>query len=376
MGYVEPDRLAAAQHDEEALIVRLLSRALTAVAVLLIAAGAWAADGTTLRVGPTVDVEDAIAGQLVSGAGTIRVGSRVGGNAVLAAGRINVDGTIEGDVVAAAGAFALGPQAQIGGDLRLAAGDATISGAVGGDVVVATGSVTIDGHVAGDVRAMSGKVVVLPGAVIGGAIRTRGFGALEVSPDAQVLGGETPEPMSPPKRESRPPYMAISGVLLFTFLHLATVGLLTLGIGLLFLALFPGFAEAAATTLRVHTGATLLAGFLVAIAIPVAAVVLMVTILGLPFALLALAVYLLLLALGYGVGALTFAAAIWRRLRVGTNALALPSGFWARALCLFLGLLVVGFLRQLPLVGAMIVLATVLLGLGALSMETWRRWRA
>ncbi|HTI88750.1 MAG TPA: polymer-forming cytoskeletal protein [Alphaproteobacteria bacterium] len=355
--------------------MRSLLRTFAIIVVLLIAAGALAAEETTMRVGPTIDVEDAIPGQLVSGAGTIRIANLVGGGAMLAAGRIDVAGTIQGDVLAAAGAFVLAPQAQIGGDLRLAAGDATISGAVGGDVVAATGSVVIDGHVGGDVRAMSGKVVVLPGAVIGGTISSRGPGSLEVSPDAQVFGGTAPEPM-PPKREMRPTHTAMSTVLLFTFFHLATVGLFTLGIGLLFLALFPSFAEAAATTLRANTGATLLAGFIVAIAVPFAVAVLFVTILGFPFAILALIAYVLLLALGYGMGALTFAAAIWRRLRVGGNALALPSGFWARALCLFLGLLLIGFLRQVPLVGAMVMLATVLLGLGALSMETWRRWRA
>jgi cytoskeletal protein CcmA (bactofilin family) len=352
--------------------VRRLIRALTVVGACLVATSAWAADSTTFRIAPTVDIENVITGRLISGAGTIRVESVVNGDASMAAGRIDIDGTIQGDVQAAAGAFALGPKAQIGGDLRLAAGDATISGAVGGDIIVATGSVAIEGHVAGDVRAVAGKVVVLPGAVIGGQIRNRGTGTLEVSPDAQVLGGDSSEPAPMPKRA---PHGAISGALLFTFFHLATFGLFTLGIGLLFLALFPGFAESAATTLRVHTGATLLAGFVVAIGGLFGVIVLAVTILGIPFAVFALIVYALVLVLGYGVGALTFTAAIWRRLRVGGNALALPTGFWARALCLFLGLLLIGFLKQLPLVGGMVLVATVLLGLGALSMESWRRWR-
>jgi cytoskeletal protein CcmA (bactofilin family) len=345
-------------------------------AALLFADAAVAADGTTLKAGPTVDIEAPVAGELVAGAATIRVASRVAGGAMLAAGRIDIDATIEGDVVAASGAFALAPQAQIGGDLRLAAGDATISGAIGGDLIVATGAVRIDGHVAGDVRAAAGKVIVLPGAVIGGAIHARGLGSLEVSPEAQVLGGSSPEPRPQPKRDNRMQHTPISGAMLSQAFNLAFVGLFALGIGLTFLALFPVFAEAAVTTLRVQTGATLLVGFLVAIATPVAAVILMVTILGIPFALFAVVAYLLVLVLGYGVGALTFAAAIWRRLRVGSSALSLPGGFWARAVCLFIGLMLVGVLRQVPLIGGMVMLATGLLGLGALSIETWRRWRA
>ncbi|MGE5538630.1 MAG: bactofilin family protein [Gemmatimonas sp.] len=355
--------------------MRALLRVAVAALALLASGEAFAADGTTLRVGPTVDIHDPVAGQLVAGAGSVRIEGRVGGDAMLTAGRINVAGTVEGDVIAAAGAFTLWPQGQIGGDLRLAAGDAEISGAVGGDVVVAAGAVTIEGHVAGDVRA-TGKVIVQPGAVIGGAIRHSGPGAVEVSPDAQVLGGMSPEPAPQPRRERTVPHALISGALLFAFFHLAFVGLFTLGIGLVFLALFPGFAEQAATTLRARTGATLLTGFLVAIGIPVAIMILLITILGLPFALLALVAYVLLIALAYGMGALTFAAAIWRRLRVGNATVTLPDGFWGRAACLVLGLLIVGFLRNLPLVGAMVLLATVFLGLGALAMETWRRWRA
>lgn len=359
-------------------MIRFFRTMALAAAMALAAGVATAAEGATVRIGGTVDIGDDVGGQLIATAGAINVEARVQGGAVLAAGRINLAGTIEGDVLAVSGAFTLWPQAQIGGDLRLASGDAELAGAVGGDVLVGAGSVIVGGQVGGDVRVLAGKVTVLPDAVIGGRILAEGPGLVDISPDAKILGGMAPAEPSPRRnRESRMgSHALIGGTLLFAFLRLPVIGLGTLIAGLLFLAVFPRFAEAAAGMVRVRPGASVLVGFITFAAVPVAIVILMMTILGLPVAFLAAAAFTLILVVAYGFGALTLVCAIWRRMRSGhPSSLALPAGFWWRALCLFVALAILSLLRPLPIVGDVAVWGTLMLGLGALTLEVLRRWR-
>ena len=346
--------------------------------VLASAIGLASAVGSTVKIGGSVDVRDEMTGQLLAAAGSTNIEGRINGGAIITAGRINIAGTVQDDVLAVSGAFTLWPQGQIGGDLRLASGDAEISGAVGGDLVVAAGSVIVAGQIGGDIRTLAGKVIVLPGAVIGGRIVTRGPGTIDVSPDARVLGGSVPEQQQQQRRrENRSlPQTLIGGTIMFALLQLPVVGLGTLMVGLLFLAVFPQFAEAASGVARTQMGLSVVAGFLVLAAAPITVVILAVTILGLPLAALIGVTLMLLLVVSYGVGTVTLVSAVWQRFRVGgASGLSLPPGFWRRALYLFVGLAVLSFLSHVPMAGWLAFWGPTLVGFGALIIEMWRRWR-
>lgn len=334
---------------------------------------------TNVRAGAAVEVSDEVQGSLMSMAGKIDIPGRVRGDAILAAGHVTIAGTVEGDVTAATGLFTLPSQGQIGGDLRLVSGETVIAGAVGGDVIVSAGTVTITGQVGGDVRTLAGKVVVQPGAVIGGRIVTRGPGNSEISPDAHILGGEPspslpPEPPRPHEFRVFPPL--ILSTLAFTLFELPTIGLGTLIVGLLFLAIFPHFAEATAMRLRSRPGQSVLTGFFTLMAAPLTVVVLAVTILGLPVAVLTAAAFVLILVVSYGVGAVSLTSAVWHRFHVGSaTTTSLPSRFVWRALSLLIGLIVLNMLRHIPVAGSFVMWLTAMLGLGALTSEVLRRWR-
>jgi cytoskeletal protein CcmA (bactofilin family) len=351
---------------------------LSAILMLAALTPAAAHAATNFRTGATVEVADQIDGSLIAAAGKIDIPGRVGGDATLAAGHVTVSGTIEENALAATGLFTLAPQGQIGGDLRLASGEAVVAGAVGGDVIVTAGSVTISGQVGGDVRTMAGKVIVQPGAVIGGRIITHGPGKSDISPDAHILGGEAspslPQPPRPRESHVFPPL--ILSTLAFTLFELPTIGLGTLIVGLLFLAIFPHFAEATATTLRSRPGQSVLTGFLTLMAAPLTVIVLAVTILGLPVAALTAAAFLLVLVVSYGIGAITLISSIWRRVHIGSaTATSLPVRFLWRALYLLIGLVLLNVLRHVPVAGSFVMWLTAMLGLGALTIEVLRRWR-
>ncbi|HEU5441934.1 MAG TPA: hypothetical protein VFU88_21820 [Ktedonobacterales bacterium] len=74
------------------------------------------------------------------------------------------------------------------GSLTVVGGDATVEGVVGGSVTVADGNAMIAGQVRGSVTVLGGNLDLLPGAVVGGSVTVVG-GSLHRAPDSRVGGG-------------------------------------------------------------------------------------------------------------------------------------------------------------------------------------------
>jgi hypothetical protein len=98
------------------------------------------------------------------------------------------------------------------------------------------------------------------------------------------------------------------------------------------------------------------------------AVVLLITIIGIPVALLLMSLYLLVLFLGWIIAALFVAQHGLAALRPGR-----PVTRGWQLLALLLGLVVLWLLKQLPLVGGLIGFVALLAGIGAL---TWRAFNS
>jgi cytoskeletal protein CcmA (bactofilin family) len=153
-------------------------------------------------------------------------------------------------------------------------GSATVEGVVEGDVVVLRGPVTVSGQVGGDVIALHGPIHLLRTAQVGGDVRAGG--AVLVVHGAQV-GGQIQHDVG--FTLSGP--VGVLGALLLS----AAMGVSILVGGLLILLLAPRGADRAADAARSAPLASAGWGLLAAIAVPIAALALAATILGLPLAL-------------------------------------------------------------------------------------------
>jgi hypothetical protein len=133
-------------------------------------------------------------------------------------------------------------------------------------------------------------------------------------------------------------------------------------------AAMPSVSRQVADTWRTRTAMSLLLGFIAFVCIPVAALILLITIVGIPLALASVALYLALLLAGYvftGISVGDWALARLKPDRVGSVG-------W-RAAAAALGMLSVSLLGRLPFIGALIVFAALLVGLGALVMQVRRQ---
>lgn len=206
------------------------------------------------------------------------------------------DGTAAGDQVVLHGSLVV-PEGETVGAAVIFDGPATVDGTVTKSLVVFNGDVEISGTVRNDVVVFNGHVVLHPGARVQGNLVTRQAATIE--PGATVDGSE----------------QRVATKFDFGDLGLASryawwlaYSVSTLILGLLLLVFAPGLDLALARAARERMGASVGFGALCFFLLPVVAVLLLVTLVGLP-----LGLFLLLgLGLVYTVGYVVAAHAIGR----------------------------------------------------------------
>lgn len=218
------------------------------------------------------------------------------------------------------------------------------------------GAISVDGAVGGDVRAAGNSVTLGPNADVGGEFR---YDAEEFtrSDDATVEGGVVEDP-SLGGDDGR------FGAALPSWAG-AIYGFLTsLLLGAVLLLAFPRFSEAVAA--RAIAGPVVAGGvgLLTLIAVPILLVLVTITIVGIPFAIAGFALYVLAL----------WIASVYGKYAVGRWVLG-RGGLGNRWLALLLGLVAFLLVGLIPIVGGLADFVALLLGLGALVLALWDRYR-
>jgi hypothetical protein len=144
-----------------------------------------------------------------------------------------------------------------------------------------------------------------------------------------------------------------------------TLGLVVLAAVLV--ALLPALTARVAMTARKRAGWSALAGFIALVCIPVAAVILMITLIGLPLGLILLFAYFALLPVGYVSAAVALGDGVLERAKPAASA-AIGWRVGAAALAV----LVFALLARVPYLGALVALAALLIGLGAMVLQLRR----
>jgi hypothetical protein len=328
--------------------------------------------------GNSVTLDQPVAGDLIAAGGKLDMATTVGGDAVLTGGKVQVDGKIAQALYLIGGRLTItgqvGRNARVGGgqveftapsevagNLSVGGGEVTLKGRVKGYLQVAGGKVVIDGVLDGDVQARAGQLELGPKARIAGKLSYASREELKRDPAAQVLGGveRLAVPGGWPMPEDVEHGMGRGGSWVWT------LGLMVVAAA--WVMALPGFAQQVASTLRNRFPLSLLLGFAMLVCTPVAAVLFMATIIGVPLGLATLALYPVLLLLAYvstGMALGDWAAARWQ-----FEFLSSQSG---RVVAAVLGVLAVGLLARLPWAGSIVMVVALLSGLGAIGLEAAR----
>ena len=225
-------------------------------------------------------------------------------------------------------------------------GDASVAGEVVDSVVAFNGDVSVSGTVNGDVVALSGRVTVVSGAQVDGDVVSQE--TAEVAEGATV-GGEVRSGGLPTDFDFGE-YVAVSRVAIWFATSVSSLVL-----GLLLLLWAPRAGEAVAATAAGRFGLSIGMGFVAFFGLPVAAVVAMITLVGLP-----LGIGILLgLGLLFWMGYVTAALSIGRLLiKPPTSRLLAFLGGWA----------ILRVIAIVPGIGGIVWFLVTVFGLGALAV--------
>ena len=317
--------------------------------------------GDLIAAGGNVDVDAPVAGDAMLAGGNLRVTAKVEHSVLAGGGRLILDAPIGRNLRVGGGQVDVGPMAAIGGNVMVGGGQVSLRGPVKGSVAVGGGRVLIDGPVDGDVVSNAGRLTLGPNARLAGKLSYRSNDELERDPAAQVAGAI--EHLSMPGRSAARERERDWGD---RAQHAGPSWLWTLGlmaIAALLVATLPVTTQRVAEALRARFGWSLLWGFIALVCIPVAALILLVSIVGIPLALLLLLLYFALLLVGYvGSG---IALGHWALARFKADAAARTGWRIAAAMA---AVLLLALLGSVPFFGGIVAMLAVLAGMGAIAL--------
>jgi hypothetical protein len=285
---------------------------------------------------------------------TVHVTGQVDGDVRLAGQTVTLGAKVSGNATVAGQTFTLESTGSIGRDLSAGATDSTLNGPVGRDLAVGGNNVTLGAKVGGDVRGTVNKLSMAPGTDIQGAVTYESAQNATRDPAARVAGRIT---RTTPREKPAPKRGAIFGFGIGWFIYWFLAMLLT---AMAVVLLFPGLLQSASSRVLARPWKALLVGFVACLAMPVLLIVLAITVIGLPLALVLGAIWLVIWLLsgpsfGYVLGRL------------------LLRGSQHSVLIMLAGASLLLVLYFIPVIGVIALLAATWFGVGMILLELTQR---
>ncbi len=315
-------------------------------------------NGDLLTFGRTVEVRGTVKGDLISFAQRTEVSGTVEGHIYTFSHTLDLEGQLGHSIYGVVQSLHIDDRGRVGDGVVVAVGEATLEGEVKRSVNIVTGgSVDVTGSIGRDLTMIGRSLTLTNTARVGGNLsaRVRQLNEVHIADGATIGGKRDIQVRVRDSSFTRPRFYFHQAVWLAGDILVGWLGML----------LFPGFFQA--TTQLVGSGwRSLGLGVGVLTGVPVAIVVIAVTLVGFPLSLMLLAMYL----------AAIYLAKIWVGAFLGRIVLK-PSGAttgdWL--LGLLVGLLILTIVGFIPYLGGLVRLAVVCLGLGAFAYQLYRAHR-
>ena len=300
--------------------------------------------GQALRTfsGDTVTIDTAVADDIFAAGNMVSINAPVD-SAIVVGGTVNINAPVKGDVIAAGG-------------------QVYVNANVGGKVVAAGGNVNLGGNIGTNLVAAGGQVNILPGNTVerdvligGGQVVNAGRvnGSLTVSANQFNNTGSAGK-VNFHKVEDQSEKRADNDMGFNIFSLLAMLGYFILG--LILVKYLPGIIQAVDGEVRSSTLLKTLLGFVMIIASFIALLLVAVTVVGLPIALISMLLFFAALMLSGTFVSFSLGRWIGERAKIKQGDL----------VYFVIGFVILNVLCWLPLVGGMISLISMSLGFAAL----------
>lgn len=322
--------------------------------------------GTNIRIDGTVNGDVFAFGQDITVNGTINGGLTVAGQSIILNGQISrgvraagqmvdVGGNIERDLIVAGNVVKITRDAKVGSDLLLGAETSTVDGNIAGNIKAAIGKVTISNSVGGNVELTGREITIASTAEIKGNLTYTSENNAIIQSGASI-GGTTSHKQPEPSRPARNLFIAgIVGTIVSRILAFLTLFI----IGLIFILIIPRKMKVMADSLRTSPASSLGWGALLVFVTPIAAIIVMLTIVGLPLGIISIVLWGIALYLSEIPVAIILGWLILKNNQdLGSKGILI--GVFA------LGLFIISLLTAIPVVGWIIWLFVAMFGVGTL----------
>lgn len=315
-------------------------------------------NGDAYVAGGQIDVNGTINGDLLVAGGQITIRGKVSQNVRGAGGNISVTGDIGRNITLAGGNLIIDKTSKIAGNAVLAGGNIDVLSQVR-DLSAGGGNLRISGPVLGNVKAGIGMLDVQDGADIRGNLEYWSQNKVNMAQAARISGNttfhqlQTPEELNAARTQARG--LVTGARFFFTALSFLT----SLVLGLVIFRIFPVFSQKTAETVTGKFWQSMITGFIALVVIPVAAIILMITVVGIPLGFLVF----------FGYGLVTYFAKLFVALAVGNFIGMKTDRKFTIAWAFVAGLLIYYILSLIPVVGFLVKLIFLLTGTGAIVLQ-------
>jgi len=307
--------------------------------------------GRSITINGRVNGGVSFGGQTATINGEITNGLRFGGQSII------VNGRIGRDLVVGGAQLSVSSTGQIDGDLVFGAGTVQVNGSIGDSILGAGGEVTLANNVGGDITLNADRLTITSNADIQGDIKYTSPNEASIQSGARISGGISHLiPERPEKADTAKGIMAgIVGAAVWKLLSYVMIFI----IGLILILIAKKRITHMQLAIQKSPWQTLGWGVLILIATPIAAIIVMITVIGLPLGIISLFLWGIALYLSQIPVALLLGRLIIRQNRELDS-----TGIMIGALAI--GLLVLLVLQLIPIIGWIVGLLVIVFGLGTL----------
>jgi cytoskeletal protein CcmA (bactofilin family) len=248
--------------------------------------------GDLVTAGATLILNGSVLQDLLAAGADVSIKGDVADDVRAAGGNISIQGNVAGDAVLAGGKIFLTGE-NIGGDLMAAGGVVHIESEVLGSAHIMAGEVYINSTISGDTKIYADKISLGPKAVIAGNLSYTAPDAIVMADGAEILG----EVDFTQTEHSLNDFKEIGKAGIFAFLTFWLIAkFLMIFLGALLIAHFLRKYSRTLLEKSVDNPVQKLgSGLIIFIMLPVASIILLITIIGIPFGVIGLLAYVMLL---------------------------------------------------------------------------------
>jgi cytoskeletal protein CcmA (bactofilin family) len=313
-------------------------------------------DGDLIAFSRSVTVNGHIKGDVIAFSEELHVNGIVDGNVRAFVKEIQLNSTVGRNVMAWAGDVNMDEKAVVNGTMLLGAGDAMLNGKLVGDLMSFSGSLQIDGSLGRNARIRAGDLSIGPKAVIAGETTAQLRHNADISPQAKLA---SPPVITITHHDADTSYSSPR-----YYWHAILLWGASFVFGLVMLLLMPGFFFDAAGACK-RIGPAIGFGALFLIALPILAVIVCITIVGIGVGLTALMFWVIAI----------YAAQVVVGAWLGEQLLGSTAGMGAALGRMALGLLILRAVGLIPYLGVWVDSLVLCLGLGAIVLAIYRNTR-